>query len=341
MRYGIIYKATNVITGKTYIGRTVGTLEKRWYEHQRHESNCVYLKHAINKYGVKSFRVEELCTALDKESYSYLEEFFIDHYNTLAPNGYNLKRGGNNGTFSEVSKERCRIAQKENWEVEGRREYYSEIVKEQWATNPELAEKRIAPIREYIDNKRIPVIEVCMSTGNITKYPSYNHTRYPSDIKSAVDLNSYAHNSLWYKDLGETDSIITTRALEKLRRWQPENIYPIIAESLDTGKCVEYANIQEAKEAGFDISSIRKCLEGILRQTGGYRWQLKSEFKPQGATKLPKTNGRPIIATNLQTGEVKEFITALEAKAQGYHNVSVGRAIKETKPYKGFTWRFK
>jgi len=31
--YGIIYKATNIITGKSYIGQTTRTLKKRWHGH--------------------------------------------------------------------------------------------------------------------------------------------------------------------------------------------------------------------------------------------------------------------------------------------------------------------
>lgn len=62
---------------------------------------------------------------------------------------------------------------------------------------------------------------------------------------------------------------------------------------------------------------------------------------PHYKAKISAARSKAIIATNIETGEVLEFVSALEAKAQGYHNVTVGRAIKESKPYKGFTWKFK
>jgi group I intron endonuclease len=340
MRHGIIYRIINKIDGKIYIGKTTRTLETRWYQHQRHESYCVYLKNAIAKYGKDAFIVEEILSVFDANSLEYYEEYLIDYHDCLAPKGYNLKRGGKNGTFSEISKEKCRIAQQKNWEAPGRKDYYSEFMSKQWADDPELSATRLAPIYDYINNKRIPIISVCMSSGEVTRYPSYNHTPNPNDVHVAVKQQAYAHNRLWYIDNGESDDEILARALLKLKRWQPENIYPIVAEDLNTGKCTEYATIQDAKQEGFDISSIRKCLAGSLRQTGGCRWQLKSQFTPTGPKKLPTTNGRSVRATNLQTGEVLEFITALAAKASGFHNSRIGEAIKLSKPYKGHKWEF-
>jgi len=53
--HNIIYKITNKHTSKSYIGQTVGTLEKRWYSHQydaknpTKPNNC--FQNAIRKYS--------------------------------------------------------------------------------------------------------------------------------------------------------------------------------------------------------------------------------------------------------------------------------------------------
>ena len=51
---GIIYKITNIINNKVYIGQTVNTLKNRWCKHC-HSNGCRMLYNAILKYGKDSF----------------------------------------------------------------------------------------------------------------------------------------------------------------------------------------------------------------------------------------------------------------------------------------------
>lgn len=95
---GIIYKITNLVNGKIYIGQTTRTLKQRMAEHK--SSTDTAIGHAINKYGLENFKSEtvEECETLDE--LNEREIFWIAHYNCIAPNGYNLKEGGKNGTHS-------------------------------------------------------------------------------------------------------------------------------------------------------------------------------------------------------------------------------------------------
>ena len=60
-RYGgdktIIYKITNRINGKVYIGQTRMSLNVRWWHHCNRK-DCPALHHAIKKYGAENFTVE-------------------------------------------------------------------------------------------------------------------------------------------------------------------------------------------------------------------------------------------------------------------------------------------
>jgi group I intron endonuclease len=91
-----IYKITNTINNKIYIGKTLQTIEKRWSEHCRdfikssEEKRPLYS--AMNKYGIENFSVEEVeeCSseeALDREKY------WIEYYGSFK-NGYNATLGG-------------------------------------------------------------------------------------------------------------------------------------------------------------------------------------------------------------------------------------------------------
>jgi len=58
---GFIYKITNTLNQKVYIGQTKRKVGIRFKEHMAHsKEKSTYLAHAINKYGVLNFKVEVL-----------------------------------------------------------------------------------------------------------------------------------------------------------------------------------------------------------------------------------------------------------------------------------------
>lgn len=89
----VIYKITNKITGKCYIGQTIMTLQKRWQAHN-YSKRCYILNAAIKKHGKENFLVEEIASYTNLEDLNNAEEYYIDWYNCLTPNGYNLTIGG-------------------------------------------------------------------------------------------------------------------------------------------------------------------------------------------------------------------------------------------------------
>lgn len=102
---GYIYKIKNNINNKYYIGQTIHDLQKRFNKHKQTSSNCIYLKNAFNKYGSLNFTFELICICFDTDL-NYYESYYIKKYNSLVPNGYNLKNGGNNGKMHSYTKEK-------------------------------------------------------------------------------------------------------------------------------------------------------------------------------------------------------------------------------------------
>lgn len=90
IKYGIIYKATNFINGKVYIGQTTSPLFKRKSAHIKNKNKKGFSK-AIQKYGKENFIFEEIYTAFDKQELDKSEEYFILFYDsTNKDRGYNL-----------------------------------------------------------------------------------------------------------------------------------------------------------------------------------------------------------------------------------------------------------
>lgn len=84
---GHIYKITNQINGKSYIGYS-DKVEARWVDH-KHGKGSALVYQAIKKYGIEHITFEVLAEASEQEEDAYIQE-----YNTMAPNGYNLTPGG-------------------------------------------------------------------------------------------------------------------------------------------------------------------------------------------------------------------------------------------------------
>ncbi len=97
---GFIYKITNLVSNKCYIGETKQeSPELRWKEHIQkinRGKGCPALRDAIKKYGLDKFKFEVLIICFDENRFIYEKEY-IRKYNCQVPNGYNILPGGIGG----------------------------------------------------------------------------------------------------------------------------------------------------------------------------------------------------------------------------------------------------
>lgn len=110
-----IYKATNRITGKSYIGYSSNwKSRKRLHKHHANLGDKNYLFYnSIRKHGFDSFNWEIIYQSKDKlHTLEKMENYFIEQFNTLSPNGYNMKTGGGGGNLSEESRNKISKSRK-------------------------------------------------------------------------------------------------------------------------------------------------------------------------------------------------------------------------------------
>ena len=110
-----IYKITNTVNGKVYIGQTVQSNPKmRWYAHlaDARRGKKSYLYDSIRKYGKESFVWEIIDSALTIEELNAKEEYWLNFYREQGAVVYNNREAGKNKTHSPESIERMRAAQK-------------------------------------------------------------------------------------------------------------------------------------------------------------------------------------------------------------------------------------
>lgn len=96
-----IYKITNKINNKNYIGKSKN-IEQRWKQHiyEAKQGSTRALCRALNKYGQANFNFE-IIESISLEEYDTLsnerEKYWISYYNSFSDQGYNMTEGGDGG----------------------------------------------------------------------------------------------------------------------------------------------------------------------------------------------------------------------------------------------------
>lgn len=90
-----IYIIKNDINDKVYIGQSINA-EERFIQHCKPSSakDGSLIAKAIQKYGKEHFWMEILEKQI--KNYNEREIYWIEFYNSLTPNGYNIQKGGEN-----------------------------------------------------------------------------------------------------------------------------------------------------------------------------------------------------------------------------------------------------
>lgn len=185
-RWGCIYRLTNTVNSRVYIGKTVN-FKKRMCEH-KNDKRKTYLHNAIRKYGWENFKREIIIDDVPEEDLGNLEMSYIEVENTMAPAGYNLTKGGEGTSGYKHTEEAIRKIHNER---------YGSVcfckIKRKWLTNSarpeckhigyyftkekaEEALKRYNETGERMDSDRITRKK---GTGNISK----RGKRYQAIIK--------------------------------------------------------------------------------------------------------------------------------------------------------------
>ena len=109
IKYQGVYKITNKRNGKVYIGQSSDVI-KRWNGHiystknKKLQSYDYPLYKEIRKYGIDNFEVRLIEEIENKEDMILAEQKYIDKYNSIMPNGYNMcDANATNNSSSKVT----------------------------------------------------------------------------------------------------------------------------------------------------------------------------------------------------------------------------------------------
>lgn len=257
MYIGFIYKISNSINEKLYIGQTSIGLLQRWRQHcknSKQENNLEYknkFHRALRKYGDINFKIEVVAkvttrTLLQLKSVlNHLEIYYIDLYDSYH-NGYNSSYGGDINPM---------------WNVKGSNNPCS-IKINQYSISGEY----IRTWDSIADISR----ELQIDTGNICKVCSKN---YPNKVSCKNFIWRYFDEYSSCENLPEfeTNTCIQVKAKRSISQFRSRAVAQY---TLDGDLIKTYETIgQAAKETNSYVSAITNVCKGIKRQTNQFMWK--------------------------------------------------------------------
>ena len=108
-----IYKITNTVNGKCYVGKSKN-IDERWYNHVyelNHNTHPnTHLQNAWNRYGKECFKFDIICEC-DLDEIDELERKYIKLYNACDQNyGYNIAHGGEGGNMPQETRNKISVS---------------------------------------------------------------------------------------------------------------------------------------------------------------------------------------------------------------------------------------
>lgn len=273
----IIYKHTNKINGKVYIGQSKYSLEERSKKNGEGYKTQKKFWNAIQKYGWNNFTHEVLFSNLSKEEANKIEITLIEEYDSIK-NGYNVRKGGSNFNYNESSYQNSNSNFLGKKHTEEYKIYMSNLMKEKWNNNnykektKENMKKNHANCngKNNSQSKEVYCIEKnisAFSCGEMAKKLNFDPVQGGKSIARVARGERKTYKNLHFIWANEKNE-------EKISEIIKEHTKGIAKKV----KCIEtnkiYNSIKEAsRDTLADASSISKCCNGIQKTAKKLHWE--------------------------------------------------------------------
>lgn len=296
MYEGYIYKIINDVNDRIYIGQTLQTIKRRYYGHiydatknNNRDNNLIH--NAMIKYGVEHFHVEIIKSYSNKDRKSLKNQLnseeikYINLYNSVRPNGYNISPGG--GSFPKDKYVQVDIYDLEcNFITSCNNVYEAEKItgiseaairkcycgNNMRAGNYIFTKKGEVPVQPTSVPRRI--VQLSLYSNEIINI--YDNAKIASEVTGACHENiinccngkKYASTG-GYRWIFEGDSINNDIPLQIVK----VDMYSKKLEFLQTFDSIKDAVLK----TGISQSSISSVITNKLKTAGGYIWRYHGE----------------------------------------------------------------
>ena len=247
----VVYKHTNKINGRVYIGITCQKPEARWKDGLGYETNQ-YFSRAIKKYGWENFSHDILYVGLEKEDAQAQEVKLIAFYQDSESGCYNILPGGGLGRagipMSDEAKEKLRIA-KTGWK---------------------MTEEQRKRLSESSVGKKMSI--------EARQKMSENNARYWKDKKrDSQTIDKIRQANLGRKHTPETRAKMSKSSpRELLSECKKKSVLQM---DLQGNPIKQWPSMKEAEMAlrGRVTGGISACCQGKFKTAFGYKWKILND----------------------------------------------------------------
>ena len=286
---GSIYKITNDINDKIYIGQTINDINYRFRSHINEAKQCNYQNKfhlALLEIGPEHFKIEEIENC-NNDKLNERECYWIKYYDSVN-NGYNTTWGGSTGIhynrqmLLDLWNQGLNI-QKISDTVGIDRGLLGQILRTEGISEEELKNRHYESNR--IQSKNRKVYQIDPKTGNIIKtWDSISNIERELNINHSLIVaccglkpeHKTAGNYAWryIEDYNpDTDKNILIQQSKRI----PNNSKIILQYDSNNNLIGEYINSGDAsRSTGIPQSSITKYCRGERKDSRGYIWKYKN-----------------------------------------------------------------
>lgn len=211
----VVYKITNLLNGKIYIGATTKSSYERFNYHlkeMRAELNgkrpSTIFHRALAEYGERNFVIEDLEYCSDEKTLFEREDYWIRKLNAINLEiGYNNAYGGKSGLKQQGTKDKLREKKLENWK------------------NKDFREKALYGLRKGTETVKgkakcnfVPII--CQNCGKTFYGKPYEaKTRKYCSTSCAGQINGLVANKIASKLKSENTKVIHEEMKKYIINW--------------------------------------------------------------------------------------------------------------------------
>lgn len=266
----VIYKITNKINGKIYIGKTVQKFERRCKAHRY--NSCTAFKNAIKSHGWDNFNKEIICNALDEKHLAHLEEYFIKLFDCMAPKGYNIIQI-DNGLNRYTAETKLKMS-------EQKKKYYASL------DTPPVAPNKKSHV--FVDGQEYKICSKCNETKALGLFVKNSkrwdglHT-YCKSCHNSIERKP--HQKLTTEQLKQSYIDRQEKMANAVKESYNKNPHlklmkakekskAIIATKIGTTETIEFESAKSAKQYGFSNVNISLAIKTQTKYKG-YMWSFK------------------------------------------------------------------
>ena len=199
-----IYKITNKVNGKVYIGQSIRPIEQRFQRHINDAVNNILDTHfarAIRKYGKENFYIELVETCDNQTELNLREQYWIRKYDSIN-NGYNetdaTSKCGGNTYMSKTESELKEISEKISKTKLGSKNPHSRSVKVfNIVTNEEKVFDTVNDCRKFFNEKNHRFITTRVTGLTKSLYKNEWKIAYTEDEYREFSIGVHRERTRW------------------------------------------------------------------------------------------------------------------------------------------------